>query len=166
MSTAWLVWDSTGGETYRYNFPWRSCIYSEMELLLNLLWLTLVLPAVLIWRRQSVYSRSFWHPRSFRAVVLLGCLMVLLFPVVSATDDLHPIHNEIEESNPSRRAAKQAPAQQSPDWTTGPPPACLVEVCWFRPDSEARGLVPEDRAVLPERVFPATVGGRAPPSSS
>jgi hypothetical protein len=157
--------DSTGGETYRYNFPWRSCIDQEMELLLNLLWLALVLPAVLIWRRQSVYSRSFWHPRSFRAVVLLGCLMVLLFPVVSATDDLHPIRNEIEESNPSRRAAKQAPAHQSADWTTGPPPACLVEVFWFRPDSKVCGSVSEYLAVLPERVFPGAGGGRAPPSS-
>jgi HAMP domain-containing protein len=136
-----------------------------MELLLNLLWLTLVLPAVLIWRRQSACSRSFWHPRSFRAVVLLGCLMVLLFPVVSATDDLHPIRNEIEESSPSRRTAKQAAAHHTPDWNMGPPPAYLVQVSWFRPDIEACGLVSDYPAVPPERVFPATGGCRAPPSS-
>jgi hypothetical protein len=136
-----------------------------MELLLNLLWLTLVLPAVLIWRRQSVCSRSLWHPHSFRAIVLLGCLLVLLFPVVSATDDLHPIRNEIEESSPSRRAAKQAPAPHSPDWNMGAPPACRVEVASFRPASEPCGLVSEYLAVLPELILPGAGGGRAPPSS-
>jgi hypothetical protein len=136
-----------------------------MELLLNLLWLTLVLPAVLIWRRQSVSSKSLWHPRSFRAVVLLGCLLVLLFPVVSATDDLHPIRNEIEESSPSRRAAKQAPATQSPDWIVSPPPPYLVQVASFRPDQETCGSVSEYLPVLPELVFSGAGGCRAPPSS-
>src|SRR5271165_2636162 len=128
-----------------------------MELLLNLLWLTLVLPAVLIWRRQSICSKSFWHPRSFRAIVLLGCLLVLLFPVVSATDDLHPIHNEIEESNPSRRAVKQAPSPQTPDWANfGSPPAHLVELSWFGPQSETRGFVAEYLPVLPDRLLAVT----------
>ncbi|HYM07831.1 MAG TPA: hypothetical protein VEU11_14845 [Terriglobales bacterium] len=136
-----------------------------MELLLNLLWLTLVLPAVLIWRRQSARAKSFWHPRSYRAVVLLGCLMVLLFPVISATDDLHPIRNEIEESNPSRRAAKQAPAHQTPDWNMGPPPAYLVEISWSVPDNEGCESVSEYLAVPPERVFLSPGGCRAPPLS-
>lgn len=87
-----------------------------MELLLNLLWLTLFLPAALIWRHQSVCLRTPGRDRSFRAIVLLGCLLVLLFPVVSATDDLHPIRTEMEESNPSRRAVKLASAPQAPDW--------------------------------------------------
>lgn len=91
--------------------------------------------------------------------------MVLLFPVVSATDDLHPIRNEIEESNPSRRAAKQAPSHQTPDWNMGSPPACLVQVSWFRPDNEACGLVSEYLAIVPALVFSGTGGSRAPPSS-
>ena len=136
-----------------------------MELLLNLLWLTLVLPAVLIWRRHSVCSRSLWHPRSFRAIVLLGCLLVLLFPVVSATDDLHPIRNEIEESNPCRRAAKQMPAPQSPAWNMGPPPVYLVEVASFSPNQETCGSVSEYLPVLFERVYSGTSGCRAPPYS-
>ena len=137
-----------------------------MELLLNLLWLTLVLPAVLIWRRQSVRSRSFWHPCSFRAIVLLGCLLVLLFPVVSATDDLHPIPNLIEESNPSKRTVNQAAAPHSPDWSNfGPPPAHRVEISGFRPRIETAGSVSEDLAVFPEWVLAGTSGCRAPPSS-
>lgn len=138
-----------------------------MELLLNLLWLALVLPAVLIWRRQWACSRSFWHPCSFRATVLLGCLLVLLFPVVSATDDLHPIPNLIEESNPSKRAVKQAAALQSPDWSNfGPPLAHLAEIFGFRPRSEAVGSVSEYLVVFPEWVLAGISGCRAPPSSS
>jgi|SRR5450631_1327726 hypothetical protein len=137
-----------------------------MELLLNLLWLTLVLPAVLIWRRQSVRSRSFWHPCSFRAIVLLGCLLVLLFPVVSATDDLHPIPNLIDESNPSKRAVSQAAVPQTPDWSNfGPPPAHLAEISGFRPRSEAVGSVSEYLIVFPEWVLAGTSGCRAPPSA-
>ena len=135
-----------------------------MELLLNLLWLTLLLPAVLIWRRQSACSRSFWHPRSFRAIVLLGCLLVLLFPVVSATDDLHPIRNEIEEPN-SKRAVKQAPAAHSPDWNMGAPPAYLVQVASFKPHLETCGSVTEHLPVFPDRIFSGTSGCRAPPSA-
>jgi hypothetical protein len=133
-----------------------------MELLLNLLWLTLLLPAVLIWRRHLVCSRSFWHPRSFRAIILLGCLLVLLFPVVSATDDLHPIRNEIEESN-TKRAVKQAPATQSPDWNMGTPPAILAEVASFSPDLEVFGSVSAHLPVSPNRIFAGTSGCRAPP---
>jgi hypothetical protein len=135
-----------------------------MELLLNLLWLTLLLPAVLIWRRQSVCSRSFWHPHSFRAFVLLGCLLVLLFPVVSATDDLHPIRNEIEESN-SKRAVKQAHAVHSPDWNMGAPAAHVMEAASFGPDFETCGSVSEYLPVSPERIFSGTSSCRAPPSA-
>jgi hypothetical protein len=137
-----------------------------MELLLNLLWLMLVLPAVLIWRGQSVCSKSLSHPRSFRAIVLLGCLLVLLFPVVSATDDLHPIRNEIEESSSSRRAVKQALGPQTSDWSNfGSPPVHLVEVSSFRPQSETSGLVPEYLPAVPEQLFASTSGCRAPPSA-
>lgn len=136
-----------------------------MELFLNLLWLTLVLPAVLIWRRQSGTSKNFWHPRSFRAIVLLGCLLVLLFPVVSATDDLHPIRNEIEESSPSRRAVKLAHSPPSPAWTNIGPLSCLAEAFSFRPTSESCGSVSEYVPVVPERILPGSVGGRAPPLS-
>jgi hypothetical protein len=137
-----------------------------MELLLNLLWLTLVLPAVLIWRRQSVCSRRPGCDRSFRAIVLLGCLLVLLFPIVSATDDLHPIRSEMEESNPSKRAVKQVSVPQAPDWGHfGSPPAHLVEVISFPPQHEEAALVPEYPTVLSEQFLAGTCGCRAPPSS-
>ena len=137
-----------------------------MELLLNLLWLTLVVPAFLIWRRQSLAEKSFLCKSSFRGIVLLGCLLVFLFPVVSATDDLHPLHNEIEESNPSRRTVKQAHASQSPDWSRfSSPPASLVEIASFAPESKICGLVSDDLLVVSTPVFSCIRSCRAPPSS-
>lgn len=76
-----------------------------MELILNLCWLMLALPAYWLWRRDA--ERALW--RNFgplRSALVLSCILMLLFPVVSATDDLHFIRPEMEESGPSRRASK------------------------------------------------------------
>ena len=51
-----------------------------MELLLNLLWLMLALPAVLVWRQHSASTRSSGKQSHSRTLVLLGCLLALLFP--------------------------------------------------------------------------------------
>jgi hypothetical protein len=67
-----------------------------MELFLNLCWLTLLLPAYLLWRRR-VMSEP-WTRASFVIICTLGCALVLLFPVVSASDDLHDIGQAMEES--------------------------------------------------------------------
>lgn len=78
-----------------------------MELILNLAWLFLVLPAYLLWRgtrlRHADRSVSSWH-----CIFALGCVLVLLFPVISATDDLHAMRPEMEESSTSKRSLRQA----------------------------------------------------------
>jgi len=67
-----------------------------MELLLNLCWLALVLPAFVLWRRRV--SSEPWTRASFVIVCTLGCALVLLFPVISASDDLHAVAQAMEES--------------------------------------------------------------------
>lgn len=78
-----------------------------MELFLNLCWLSLLLPAFLLWRRRTgstglsrrvrgLERRSEQRPVIFIGV--LGCALILLFPVISATDDLHAMRPEMEES--------------------------------------------------------------------
>jgi len=137
-----------------------------MELLLNLLWLMLALPAVLVWRRQSASSRSAWSPCPSRSFVLLGCVLALLFPIVSATDDLHPMRAEIEESGPSKRLVKQSPGGKSPAWgNDGGPPAQLVYVPSFRLEKEECGSVSTYRPFLPEQGLGSTIGCRPPPIS-
>ncbi len=39
---------------------------------------------------------------------VLGCALVLLFPVISASDDLHAMRAEMEESTPGKRGVGPA----------------------------------------------------------
>jgi hypothetical protein len=70
-----------------------------MELTLNLFWLLLTIPALWLWW-QARLARV--RGRQVRpSAIVLGCLLLLLFPVVSATDDLQAMRPEIEESRTS-----------------------------------------------------------------
>jgi len=64
-----------------------------MELFLNLCWFSLLLPAWLLWRQRTSPAI---RPLAF--VCALGCVLILLFPVISASDDLHAMRPEMEES--------------------------------------------------------------------
>ena len=82
-----------------------------MELLLNLTWLLLALPAYFLWRD----SRSMPSARRFTAVqcmLAVGCMLVTLFPVVSATDDLRAMRAEMEESPVSKRSICQSSGER------------------------------------------------------
>ena len=108
-----------------------------MELLLNLLWLLLAMPAFWLWR----YSRTASEGGKFHAVqslLALGCLLVILFPVVSATDDLHAMRAEMEESQ-SKRSICQSTSdkpcsskwQSQPAVTTAPASFAFGELAWY-----------------------------------
>jgi hypothetical protein len=69
-----------------------------MELLLNVAWVFLALGALLIfwWRtrsRTSAGSNAVSH-----SLIALACVICLLFPVVSASDDLHPTQALVEDA--------------------------------------------------------------------
>ncbi|MFZ0955913.1 MAG: hypothetical protein WAN60_06200 [Candidatus Sulfotelmatobacter sp.] len=86
-----------------------------MELLLNLAWLLLALPACWLWRR-SFHTRALGKLGSLQCLLALACLLVLLFPVISATDDLHVMRTEMEESSPGKRSARQAAGEKTSLW--------------------------------------------------
>src|SRR6516162_4156028 len=69
-----------------------------MELLLNLVWLALALLSFFAFVRKRklspVHSRSPYGT----ALLALACALVLLFPVVSASDDLHPTQAVLEDA--------------------------------------------------------------------
>jgi hypothetical protein len=138
-----------------------------MELLLNLLWLTLALPAVWMWRHQSVYAQHYQRFARVRPFLLFGCVLMLLFPVVSATDDLYTMRQEAEESSPSKRIVKQAAADKSLPWliNSGALPA-LISPVLFRPADEACGQVMLKPALLPQQSYFNERASRAPPFSS
>jgi hypothetical protein len=65
----------------------------------------------LLWRQRISSASSDYSPRSTAVSPLiffcaLGCAFVLLFPVISATDDLHAMRPEMEESERACRDAK------------------------------------------------------------
>jgi hypothetical protein len=89
-----------------------------MELLLNLAWLLLALPAYWLWRRSA---RRF---SPLQCLLALGCVLVLLFPVISASDDLHVMRAEMEDSSISKRAVRQSGSDRNSAWVNrlqGPP---------------------------------------------
>jgi len=137
-----------------------------MELFLNLLWLMLALPAFLVLRHHSASARSSGKPSHPGSLVLLGCLLALLFPVVSASDDLHSASIEMEESSVSKRAVKQSPGAKSPAWSdNGGRPMRLVHLAALQPKTEACGTVSEYLPVLPELAVACNVHDRAPPEA-
>jgi hypothetical protein len=137
-----------------------------MELLLNLLWLMLALPALLIWRHDPTSARALGRFARSRSFVLLSCLLALLFPIVSATDDLHPIRTEIEESGPSKHVVKQSPRSSSPtSGNAGAQPAQLLHITSFSSENTILSLVAIKLPLLPRQTFVSTVGPRAPPVS-
>jgi hypothetical protein len=137
-----------------------------MELLLNLFWLTLALPALWMWRNQSVSAQSGRRFDRIHPFVLFGCVLMLLFPVVSATDDLHAMRQEIEESSPSKKLVKQAVADKSLTRfsSAGALPVLVFPVS-FDHDDTVCGQVLVTSVWLPEQRCFSKSSSRAPPFS-
>ena len=136
-----------------------------MELLLNLAWILLALPAYWLWRQgaQEHGERRF---HSLQIFLALGCVLVLLFPVISASDDMHAMRAEMEDSSSSnKRAVRQGSVDKSSVWTRlqGPPALVASAFGQVAPQVERlEGLVRYASPVAPHCVLR---GGRAPPFS-
>ncbi|MFZ0290429.1 MAG: hypothetical protein WBW98_10795 [Candidatus Sulfotelmatobacter sp.] len=136
-----------------------------MELLLNLAWVLLVLPAYWLWRRGAG-ARVARRVTALQCLLALGCAVVLLFPVISATDDLHAMRAEMEESATSKRTVRQAASEKHSAWVNrlqGPPGFVASTVT--EPVPEA-GLLEVCVSCLAPLARPCVLrAGRAPPSS-
>jgi len=67
-----------------------------MELLLNLIWVALAMGSFVIFMRRRQLNRDgtvYW-----RSLLVLAFLLLLLFPVISASDDLHPTQALAEDA--------------------------------------------------------------------
>jgi hypothetical protein len=129
-----------------------------MELLLNLAWLLLAVPAWWLWcGRRPAQKVSSLH-----CLLALGCLLVVLFPVVSATDDLRAMRAEMEESPEGKRSIRQAGNEKPSAWKWQNPPALAavtssLSVC-------IKGWQPLPTQHLSVPAAPAIEqAGRAPP---
>ena len=134
-----------------------------MELALNFVWILLALPAAWVYRRQAISSAH--APVLFArtgSVVILGCILVLLFPVVSATDDLHTIGFEMEEPGVQRWTKSQAGDRTSSVFKSGP----MLAQAFFlgcRRNDQVLGRVWIAPVTLAEESAVLKLATRAPP---
>ena len=136
-----------------------------MELFLNLVWLLLALPAYSLWR-SARSAQSGGRFSSLQCFLALAGVLILLFPVVSATDDLHAMRAEIEESGPNKRNVRQAGSDRGSVWTGRwqNTPAVAVTGLSFGLCFEGWRELRTPALVIPQ--VPSILGaGRAPPVS-
>jgi len=140
-----------------------------MELLLNLFWLMLAVPALWYWRHEPAFARKASGFERFRPFVLIGCTLMLLFPVISATDDMRAMGQVMEERAPSERILKQyAGGEKSHSHLSGDGtyPATLVYSLAVAPTHQICGQVVAHPILLPEQTLLGGMSCRAPPALS
>jgi hypothetical protein len=131
-----------------------------MELFLNLCWLTLALPAYLLWRQRV--STNPWSQASLVIICTLGCALVLLFPVVSASDDLHAVAQAMEESKRGMHhdgGCCRSHQAVDHDSLFALPASCHLNVV----GAQVGTVIPHSASSLKLRLV-AIPAGRAPPS--
>lgn len=133
-----------------------------MELLLNLAWLLLALPAYWLWRvsKGDPSGRRF---APIQCLFALSCMLVVLFPIVSATDDLHAMRAEVEESPLSKRSLRQANDDRPSSWNWDSQPSLTSASSTLVATFEAWHHVPK---LVADSLDTRSIqeAGRAPPS--
>jgi hypothetical protein len=136
-----------------------------MELLLNLAWVLLAVPAYWLWK-GGAGARHKRGVTSLQCLLLLGCVLVLLFPVISASDDLHAMRAEMEESATSKRAVRQAGGERSSAWINRLQNRPALAASGLRLTLEEAGLLEVSAISLLSLARPRVLhAGRAPPFS-
>lgn len=136
-----------------------------MELLLNLAWLLLALPAYWLWQgsRSTRRERQF---TSLQCLLALVSVLVLLFPVVSATDDLHAMRTEMEESAPGKRTTRQAGTDRCSICNSRfQGPAILLASAAYAALDHQQWVTPHQLPLGGQAAPSILCIGRAPPSS-
>jgi len=133
-----------------------------MELLLNLAWLLLALPAYWLWRDSRTTASRF---RPSHSLLALGCMLIVLFPVVSATDDLSAMRPEMEESSNSKRAICESHSDRTAAGKCHAQPAVTAKANLFI--ATERGWYHPHASLVSTQVATTSLSlGRAPPASS
>lgn len=135
-----------------------------MELLLNLAWLLLALPAYWLWREcSSAPARRRFS--SLQCFLALACAIVVLFPVISATDDLRAMRAEMEESPSSKRSFGQGSNDKPSISRYQSQPAMLVVASALFTRTEFALALPSSCISIAPGASVSPIG-RAPPAVS
>ena len=132
-----------------------------MELLLNLVWIALAITAFVCFVRRA-RSRGGKRTDYGRSLFALACILLILFPIISASDDLHPAQAVVEE--PTKRIQQLASPFQMPASHSIVPLLPLLFSLWLAlPLTLWQWRKPV--AVRPRAVegFTGSFDGRSPP---
>lgn len=137
-----------------------------MELLLNLAWLLLAAPAYWLWRSRVARAPREPASTALQCLLALGCVLILLFPVISATDDVHAMRCEVEEPGTNKRAVRAGGGEKNSSGVNRlqAPPAMVASAPGLTATATGRNeiLAVALAPVAAPRVLRA---GRAPPFS-
>jgi hypothetical protein len=140
-----------------------------MELTLNLIWLCVAIVGLkLLWgslsRAEALSDQS---PSHWRKIVAMSCTLVILFFVISMTDDLHDQEVFVEESKSSRILSRMDASSPAAPGPVVP----LVFLLFFALSCVVPAVPAARRLIEPSEVlFMAAIDndrlcGRAPPAS-
>jgi|SRR5258708_31367087 hypothetical protein len=140
-----------------------------MELTLNLVWVVVALLGfVLLGANLSRASElSSREPSDRQKIIAMTCTVVILFFVISMTDDLHDLQMTVEESRSLRVTSERA----SPSRVAAHPVVALAFLLFFTPARASFNLSAVRMLLEPLEVsFTAAISreslcGRAPPTS-
>ncbi|HYX69426.1 MAG TPA: hypothetical protein VE825_09860 [Terriglobales bacterium] len=139
-----------------------------MEIVLNLCWLALVVAAFGLWLRQPQFrGRALQHTLEWAAAaVVLACVLVLIFPIISASDDVRTAREFLEEPTSEQPLAKNLEVHKRlPLGVLPTPVAALAQPQAFFGALRPLGIVyvaaPLARHFEPLRPAP----GRSPPQA-
>ena len=99
-----------------------------------------------------------------RAFVLTGCLLALVFPVVSASDDLNALRTEMEEGKSSDPSIKKSTSHHLPILGSDNPRfATAGRVGLVPPEWDSREQISEYSCGPSQQALATNTGSRAPP---
>ncbi len=141
-----------------------------MELLLNLFWLLVALASFGVWwvRWSRAGSGRGERRASLPSAISLSCALLVLFPVISLTDDLHAVPAVAEETRSPRRLLqnlKGSQADPDPDKRIAPFANVVLPILFSVASLVVGCLLPVD-ARSPQTAPEHTPQGRAPPRRS
>ena len=138
-----------------------------MELFLNLFWVLVAVIAAATWHS---HARRLVKRERRRGWIALSCVLVLLFFVISMTDDLHAEVMLIEDSSFSRRhVCKTTCHQHHPDSVLGHHHAAPAQIGHSKVNAPLQlfvSAVPLFAAPEESRISFSPLASRAPPTAS
>jgi MFS superfamily sulfate permease-like transporter len=133
-----------------------------MELLLNLIWLLLMVPAYQLWRSTRHHPEV--YPSSF-VVLVLACALAILFPVISASDDIQAMRPEMEDGRDGVRSPDPSRGSSfAPSASSSVP--ILAGLLMPGAENQHSGTVLSLFCPLPAVIILEIPFGRAPPLAS